>query len=220
MSKTVLGEVFITEKGNLGLTINIPMLLDALSPLNPIEALFDASDNKEPDPNSQTAAPEDPQQDTPPEQGNSEPEGDAPSEPVDGIDLFAAKDLGGKVISGALEDLNGRAEIKEMMDWLKHNNFNYRNFCRYLRSIESLAGHPLACPLIGTTTKGDPSLYKLATRYYHWWKGNKQAVKKDYEMFLDKQLSDLGIAIEMVKKEFDGIEIDPENLPEGMVIGK
>lgn len=209
MAKTQLGEIFITDQGNLVLTVNIPLLLKGLDPLS---ALFEGPSEG---PSVGTS------EDVPTKKENESEErdkNDTKAAPVDGIDLFEPKNMGGKTVGGALEDLGDRAAINEMMGWLKDNSFNYRNFCRFLFTIDKLAGHPLSAPIIGTTQKGDPSLYKLATRYYHWWKSNKAAVAKDYNTFLTNQLAEMDIAIETVREVLGGEEIDPENLPKGIKI--
>jgi len=210
MAKTQLGEIFITDQGNLVLTVNIPLLLKGLDPLS---ALFEGP-SEEPSVGTSEDVPTKKENESKEEDKN-----DTKAAPVDGIDLFEFKEVGGNKIGGALEDLKGRNEITEMMNWLKDNKFNYRNFCRYLFSIDSLAGHPLSCPLIGTTQKGDPSLYKLATRYYHWWKSNKAVVAKAYNEFLTEQLAAMDVAIETVKEVMGGEEIDPDNLPKGIKLG-
>jgi hypothetical protein len=61
-------------------------------------------------------------------------------------------------------------------------------------------------------------MFQLATRYYSYWLSAKDEIRDDYRTFLIAQLADLGVTIEMVKKEFDGEEIDPKNLPKGIEV--
>lgn len=134
----------------------------------------------------------------------------------DGINLFDEGPLG---IGGSLqEDRKGSEKIKELRAWLKKNKFNYKNFCRYLDSLDEVGGFKLSQPPIGLTQKGEPTLFQLATRYHSYWKGSKDIVAKDYKRFLLLQLEDMGITVQMVEEQLDGEEIDPKNLPKGIEV--
>jgi len=139
---------------------------------------------------------------------------DTSSEHVGGIDLFDPVTKGDVTVGGSLQDEkpDGRKKIDEIRAWLRKNKFNYKNFCRYLYSLTELAGHSLSAPLIGQTAQGDPTLFKVAARYYTYWKGSQAVVEKEYKQFVLDQLEKLGYTVEMVKEEFDGVEVDPETL--------
>jgi hypothetical protein len=137
-------------------------------------------------------------------------------EEPESINLF---DEGPNGIGGTLqEDAKAKDKMKAMKDWLKAEKFNYKNFCIYLYQLTEVAGFKLAVPLIGLTQKKEPSMFQLATRYYSYWLSAKESISIDYKQFLIDQLADLGVTIEMVKKEFDGEEIDPKNLPKGIKV--
>jgi hypothetical protein len=137
-------------------------------------------------------------------------------EEPDSIDLFAEGPNG---IGGTLQDdPKAKDKMKAMKDWLKAEKFNYKNFCIYLYQLTAVAGFKLSVPLIGLTQKKEPSMFQLATRYYSYWLSAKDEIRDDYRTFLIAQLADLGVTIEMVKKEFDGEEIDPKNLPKGIEV--
>lgn len=160
---------------------------------------------------------DEPQKDNAPkdEVGQDADDGPAPeSSGAEGLDLFESVTKHGVTIGGELqnEKPNGRAKIDEIRAWLKENKFNYKNFCRYLASLDELSGHKLSRPLIGSTGKGDPTLFKVAARYYTYWKGQKFFIAEDYKKFVLRQLEDLGYTVAMVKKEFDGVEVDPTTL--------
>jgi hypothetical protein len=137
-------------------------------------------------------------------------------EEPDSIDLFGEGPNG---IGGTLQDdPKAKDKMKAMKDWLKAEKFNYKNFCIYLYQLTAVAGFKLSVPLIGLTQKKEPSMFQLATRYYSYWLSAKDEIRDDYRTFLIAQLADLGVTIEMVKKEFDGEEIDPKNLPKGIEV--
>jgi hypothetical protein len=137
-------------------------------------------------------------------------------EEPDSVNLF---DEGPNGIGGTLqEDGKAKEKMKSLKDWLKAEKFNYKNFCVYLLQIKEVAGFKLSVPLIGLTQKKEPSMFQLATRYYSYWLSAKESISIDYKQFLIVQLADLGVTIEMVKKEFDGEEIDPKNLPKGIKV--
>jgi hypothetical protein len=142
----------------------------------------------------------------------------APREPVDagdvskGVDLFEEKND----IGGVLQDAeHGSKKMQEMKKWMTDNKFSYRNFCLYLHELKEIAGWKLSKPLIGTTQKGEPSLFKVATRYYSFWKSQQGEVAKDYQRFLLTQVEELGFTIEAAAEILDGEVIDPSELPKG-----
>lgn len=136
-------------------------------------------------------------------------------DPADLVDLFEEGPTGQK---GTLEEASGGKDmIKEVRDWLKKNKFNYRNFCLFLHQLDEVAGFKLSQPPIGVTpAKKEPTLLKLALRYYSYWKSAKDQIAKEYKRFLIKQLEEIGVKIELVKDIFDGEEIDPKNLPDNI----
>jgi hypothetical protein len=167
---------------------------------NPVEG----KDVVKPDPNGEEA------------DGSHVADRDIGEEP-DSINLF---DEGPNGIGGTLQDdPKAKDKMKAMKDWLKAEKFNYKNFCVYLYQLTEVAGFKLFTPLIGLTQKKEPSMFQLATRFYSYWLSSKDYVAGDYKTFLVAQLADMGITIEMVKKEFDGEEIDPKNLPKGIEVG-
>ena len=143
-----------------------------------------------------------------------EPDGDPVDKP-ETVDLFGEGPTGQ---SGTLEEASGGKEmVKEFRDWLKKEKFNYRNFCLFLHQLDEVAGFKLSCPPIGVTpAKKEPTLLKLALRYYSYWKSAKDQIAKEYKRFLINQLEEIGVKIELVKDIFDGEEIDPKNLPENI----
>jgi hypothetical protein len=129
-----------------------------------------------------------------------------------GIDLFEEKND----IGGALQDAeHGSKKMQEMKKWMTDNKFSYRNFCLYLHELKEIAGWKLSKPLIGTTQKGEPSLFKVATRYYSYWKSQQVDVAQDYRQFLRKQVEKIGFTIESAAEILDGEVIDPSELPKG-----
>jgi hypothetical protein len=129
-----------------------------------------------------------------------------------GVDLFEEKND----IGGALQDAeHGSKKMQEMKKWMTDNKFSYRNFCLYLYKLEEIAGWRLKKPLIGTTQKGEPSLFKVATRYYSFWKSQQGEVAKDYQRFLLTQVEKIGYTIEQAAEILDGEIIDPSELPKG-----
>ena len=137
-------------------------------------------------------------------------------EEPDSINLF---DEGPNGVGGTLQDdAKGKVKVKELRDWLKAEKFNYKNFCVYLYQLKEVAGFKLSTPLIGLTTKKEPTIFQLATRFHSYWMSSKEYVAGDYKTFLLAQLADMGITIQMVKDEFDGEEIDPKNLPKGIEV--
>ena len=134
----------------------------------------------------------------------------------DGVDLF---DSGPNGIGGTLQDdPKGKEKIKQLRDWLKERKYNYKNFCLFLHGLEEVGGFDLKAPVIGLTQKKEPTIFQLATRYHSYWMSAKDDIARDYETFLLAQLADMGISIQMVKDEFDGVEIDPKNLPKGVEV--
>lgn len=138
-----------------------------------------------------------------------------------GVNLF---DKGPNDIGGTLQDAsNGKKKIKEMRDWMKDNKFNYRNFCLFLHGIDELAGFKLSVPLIGTTAKGEPTIFQVAARFHSYWLSAKDEIARMYKNFLVAQLDEMGVKITdakgMVLEVFDGKEIDPKNLPGGVEVG-
>jgi hypothetical protein len=151
-----------------------------------------------------------------PAPGDEEVEEEVTEDDVEGVDLF---EPGPNGIGGKLQDADrGSEKIKEMRDWLKDNKFNYRNFCLFLSKIKNVAGWDLKTPVIGKTTKGDPSIFQLATRYYTYWKSASNDVAKEYKKFLREQLLDLGVKIKLVEDMMEGEEVDPANLPKGIEV--
>lgn len=136
---------------------------------------------------------------------------------VEGINLFDEGPTGQK---GALQDApNGKDKIKELRDWIKDRNFNYRNFCQFLFDMKEVAGFQLSTPLIGVTKqKKEPTLLQVAYRFYSYWLSAKEEIARQYKGYLLDQLEDMGITIQMVEKELDGKEIDPKNLPKGIEV--
>jgi hypothetical protein len=129
-----------------------------------------------------------------------------------GVDLFEEKND----IGGVLQDAeNGSKKMQEMKKWMTDNKFSYRNFCLYLHELKEIAGWKLSKPLIGTTQKGEPSLFKVATRYYSFWKSQQGEVAKDYKQFLYGQVEEMGFTIEQAAEILDGEVIDPSELPKG-----
>jgi hypothetical protein len=129
-----------------------------------------------------------------------------------GVDLFETKNG----IGGVLQDADGGSKkLQEMKKWMSDNKFSYRNFCLYLSKITEIAGWNLSKPLIGTTQKGEPSLFQVATRYYSYWKSQQPAVAKEYKSFLRDQVQELGFTIEQAAEVLDGEIIDPAELPKG-----
>ena len=136
--------------------------------------------------------------------------------PVDSVDLF---DEGPNGIGGTLQDdAKGKEKIKDLRDWLKAEKFNYKNFCIYLYQLKEVAGFKLSTPLIGLTQKKEPTIFQLATRFHSYWLSARDYIAGDYKTFLISQLADMGITIQMVKDELDGVEIDPKNLPKGIEV--
>jgi len=134
----------------------------------------------------------------------------------DSVNLF---DVGPNGIGGTLQDApKGADKIKDMRDWLKKQKFNYRNFCLFLHGITELGGWPLSEPLIGTTAKGEPSLFQVAARFHSYWMSSKDEVAKAYKKFLHGQLEDMGVKIELITDMFNGTEIDPKKLPKGIEV--
>ena len=137
-------------------------------------------------------------------------------EEPDSINLF---DEGPNGIGGTLQDdPKGKDKIKDLRDWLKKEKFNYKNFCIYLYQLKEVAGFKLSEPLIGLTQKKEPTIFQLATRFHSYWLSSKEYIARDYKTFLISQLEDMGITIQMVKDELDGVEIDPKNLPKGIEV--
>jgi hypothetical protein len=129
-----------------------------------------------------------------------------------GVDLFEDK----HGIGGALQDAEGGSKkMQEMKKWMTDNKFSYRNFCLYLYKLEMIGGWKLKKPLIGTTQKGEPSLFKVATRYYSFWKSQQGEVAQDYKQFLRGQVEGIGFTIEQAAEILDGEVIDPSELPKG-----
>jgi hypothetical protein len=134
----------------------------------------------------------------------------------DGVDLF---EEGPNGVGGTLQDApQGKEKIKAMRDWLTENKFNYRNFCLFLLDMRELAGWKLKKPLIGVTTKKDPTLFKVAARFHSYWLSSQDEIARLYKTFLIGQLEDMGITIRMVEDVLDGEEIDPKNLPKGIEV--
>lgn len=137
-------------------------------------------------------------------------------EKPDSVNLF---DVGPNGVGGTLQDApKGADKIKDMRDWLKKQKFNYRNFCLFLHGIDELGGWPLSVPLIGTTAKGEPSLFQVAARFHSYWMTSKDEIAKSYKVFLRSQLEDMGVKIELINDMFDGTEIDPKKLPKGIEV--
>jgi hypothetical protein len=175
----------------------------------------DGKDVVKPDPNGEEVVTSGRGNDTHDTSGAHVADRDIGEEP-DSINLF---DEGPNGIGGTLqEDAKAKDKMKSMKDWLKAEKFNYKNFCIYLYQLTAVAGFKLSVPLIGLTQKKEPSMFQLATRYYSYWLSAKDEIRDDYRTFLIAQLADLGVTIEMVKKEFDGEEIDPKNLPKGIEV--
>ena len=132
------------------------------------------------------------------------------------VNLF---DVGPNGIGGVLQDApHGADKIKDMRDWMKKEKFNYRNFCLFLQGITELGGWPLSEPLIGTTAKGEPSLFQVAARFHSYWLTSKDEIAKKYKKFLRNQLEDMGVKIQLVNDMLDGEEIDPRKLPKGIEV--
>jgi hypothetical protein len=142
---------------------------------------------------------------------------DTKEKPVDGIDLFEEGPTGQK---GTIQDApQGKKKLKELRDWIKAENFNYRNFCLYLHSMTEVAGFKLSTPLIGVTKqKQEPTLLQVAFRFYSYWLSAKEEIATNYKEFLLRQLDDMGVKIKMVEEILEGEEIDPLNLPKGFEV--
>lgn len=144
--------------------------------------------------------------------GSNKPESEPEGELNSGVDLFEEKNG----IGGELQHADGgRKKIKEIQDWLKKQKFSHKNFCLYLREQTEIAGWNLKAPLIGMTAKNEPSLFKLATRYFSFWKSQQELISKEYKQFLFAQVRDLGYTIEKAAEILEGEVIDPSELPRG-----
>jgi hypothetical protein len=143
--------------------------------------------------------------------------GDIEADVPDGINLF---DEGPTGQSGELQNApQGKDLLKKLRTWMQAEKFNYRNFCLFLHGIKEVAGFKLSTPLIGVTQqKKEPTLLKVAFRFYSYWLSAKDEIASEYKAFLLAQLDELGVKIKLVEDILEGEEIDPRNLPKGIKV--
>jgi hypothetical protein len=101
----------------------------------------------------------------------------------DGVDLFEKREgVGGEL----QESPKGLDKIKEFKTWLDKNKFSEAEFLRYLLTLKDVAGWPLSKPVVGVTDNDKPTLFKLALRYFTYWKSQQDTIAKEYKAYVYK----------------------------------